>query len=78
MSDRTCIALALIIITLNIIFKAIARDHLSVIKGWSYTYRKTLVLYYYYVTIIFSSVRHILCEKQGKINEACKKLQDVG
>lgn len=24
----------------------------------------------------FDSARHILCEKQGKINEAYKKLQD--
>ncbi|KAJ6899853.1 hypothetical protein NC652_026108 [Populus alba x Populus x berolinensis] len=26
--------------------------------------------------LIFISLRHVLCEKQGKVNEACQKLQD--
>lgn len=33
-------------------------------------------LFIYFNFIEFDSARHILCEKQGKINEAYKKLQD--
>jgi len=30
----------------------------------------------FYFGLLFRLARHILCEKQGKINEAYKKLQD--